>query len=923
VPVFAATGIRYFISLPNSARDIRNRPAVPPFFWWEGPDGQSRLLCNSQAHYRNHDLYRILSDNLPAYRDAMQDFGRHVRSGDPLDYAAIWDHRNFKLDGLAEPLAEAFADILLFADTPADTLPVYFYFDHEVPNTLLQEMARTIAQHYAWPRLSMELPQTYMRRVETENGAKLPVLRGDWNDQWSDYLSINPGATAAKRWAADYLPVMETLSLLAHARQPSWPYPDKHIAETLWRLALFDEHCWPTMIPDAPMHRLNTALVKLQPAALARQTVRDLLDEALRILYAPPADELDAHGLQAVNILPRPLVTSLVLSSDDPLPLDLLTQQLCDSTRLTEPVRLPAFSCSDLDVAKRADPDKPGLLPVYDSRFETAYYRVTVWPDGHLAIWDKQSGADLLDPSSGLCLAHFVYVQNETALSPELTLSQAIYTLADIRSGPLAIEIRLHGREDISQAEIRCSVIFYRDVPDIDISVHYSHAVDFLGGFVKRYQRSIFLAIPLRLDRPSFITELGHGVMQDAQRLHISCEDFVVCQHWIAVQNEQRGVAVFSREQPVFHLGGIHYNRFAAADRPVSASLYLYAASNRTSGLYPQTESDCQADFHLSLQPYPGSWQRRIPAWSQQKTYPPLVRQHLAPAAPGLELDGAHTRLTAFKQAEKPGLGLVLRLQETGGQAETVSIRLPFAPVSAEYADLAENGNGRYADCAENTIRCTVPASGFVTLLIRSTPPDPVKPQLKAQVASDAAIDLSWDRIPGDGTAHVYMADGPARHLSGLRANLAGSVAACTYRITGLEPSRVVSCQVAAIGAWNEEGPSSDPVTVTTLAENQSAPSPVRDPFAVSTADGRVLVCWGQPPERDTARFRIERSDGTHVLVDREPDAVQFYLDSENAPDIRYRVLPVDRGGLYNRAADWIGVDDLLCGFRPARSRVD
>ena len=220
----------------------------------------------------------------------------------------------------------------------------------------------------------------------------------------------------------------------------------------------------------------------------------------------------------------------------------------------------------------------------------------------------------------------------------------------------------------------------------------------------------------------------------------------------------------------------------------------------------------------------------------------------------------------------------MLRLQETGGQAETVSIRLPFAPVSAEYADLAENGNGRYADCAENTIRCTVPASGFVTLLIRSTPPDPVKPQLKAQVASDAAIDLSWDRIPGDGTAHVYMADGPARHLSGLRANLAGSVAACTYRITGLEPSRVVSCQVAAIGAWNEEGPSSDPVTVTTLAENQSAPSPVRDPFAVSTADGRVLVCWGQPPERDTARFRIERSDGTHVLVDREPDAVQFYL---------------------------------------------
>ncbi len=61
-------------------------------------------------------------------------------------------------------------------------------------------------------------------------------------------------------------------------------------------------------------------------------------------------------------------------------------------------------------------------------------------------------------------------------------------------------------------------MIFYRDVPDIDISVHYSHAVDFLGGFVKRYQRSIFPAIPLRLDRPSFITELGHGVMQDAQR---------------------------------------------------------------------------------------------------------------------------------------------------------------------------------------------------------------------------------------------------------------------------------------------------------------------------------------------------------------------------------------------------------------------
>ncbi len=680
VGAYAHMGIRYAAIYPNeSFRLSRDGEPLPRVFWWLAPNGKDRLLCHYQPAYYEASVHNVFLD-----------CSRHGPL--PLD-----DTRLKKLTFAVDAIADG------MGDPPYDVLPLAVYDDVEPPTERLLDLCTAMSRKWSQPRFCMSTLEKTLSDLEARFSPDIPVVSGELGEQWADFATIAPDWMAQKRHADHWFSSAEAVAALRSTGDGS-PYPSRLLDEIQWRMGEFDDHCWATSSKHPQeMHIYNLRLTKEQSAKFADESVREILTKRL----GTPEECASLW-----NLLPFPSAGYTDSRWGD------AAQRFCDGTVLSRAEDLPPFGARTFTAAV---PSESVPLPEDTVFLSTEYYDVTLDPGSRqiIQIRDRHLGQDLLDPFARYPFGEYLYVTTEGKLDDRLSVETPGEARVTLEDGPLALRLVRTGYEEQSGADVRMEVLFFHHDPTVEVRLSFRHASGLTGDYYDRYKKNIFFSFPLQIPNHRFLTELAGCVVDEKDVLPFNPRDFVVAQDWVAAENSAFGVAVLSRDMPVFHLGGLHYNRLSSRKDPSDGSgIFLYAASNRCNKLnFPDPDS-CRGDFRVSLLPYTAGERGGLHRWSRIRTLPPFPAAPDAPALPPLRCEDPAVRLLAFKRAELEPDVFVLRLLELGGEFRTVRVVLPRRLRSAEYADGTERPLGRAAGFEEDRLTVELQPGSYATVLL-------------------------------------------------------------------------------------------------------------------------------------------------------------------------------------------------------------
>ena len=365
------------------------------------------------------------------------------------------------------------------------------------------------------------------------------------------------------------------------------------------------------------------------------------------------------------------------------VPRDLSHQILPDGTVVTGVIGLDGAEIKGMD---GVSPSKYSA-EIQTDCFETDFYTVRInnRTKKITGIFDKALGVELIDKEARFELAQFVYAYTEHKTDPSLNYEVPKKLDLKVYEGDVANVIVQTGYEEQSGAEVTAQLTFYKHERTFDVDLSYKNALGLIGDFYDRYKKNYFFAFPFKLDNPQFYTELAVGERHEGKDcIPLNASDFSVTQGWVAVENERCGVAVYTRDMPVFHLGSIKYNQFQREFSEDKAHVFLYAASNRCNNLIYTKPEECKASYRLSLLPYGGKHNDIVPSWSNENEHGLLICREI-PDSRLLKLSERNVRLVSLKKAEDCSDAVVLRFVETAGEATECNLELFFKPSRAVY----------------------------------------------------------------------------------------------------------------------------------------------------------------------------------------------------------------------------------------------
>ena len=688
VNCFTKMGIKYIGILANGFRNSSPNTNIPPLFWWEDFSGNERVLLWNQRSYRQHGLDGIWCDTLRQYPEG-----------------------SFYFDTTKMLKTEKWFSERISQIEPCgyDILPISFYDDREPPTTMLLTVCEEMNKKWKYPKFSMEIPSVFMSKLEEKYGDSIPTLRGDISDQWADFATIAPNLMSKKRKATRMLYDVEMLSTFDSVINKA-KYNQKSFRDIYFKLCEFDEHCWATSSKHPQkMHRHNIEKVKAESVL---SSVCEL-DKMLTIL-CPKAD---SEEISVISTIPGRRKNHIYGKKGDYVPKHLKHQVLPNEAVVTETMELEGVE------ARRTE----GILPYkesieIDTNFiETDFYKISVNRQTKriVSLIDKESGAEYIDSQARFELGQFVYAYTEQKTDSNLSFEIPKKTDFKLYEGDVAYVLIQKGYEEQSGAIINTQFVFYKHERTIDVDVSYENATGLIGDFYDRYKKNYFFAFPFKLKNPKFYTELPSGEKrEDTDYIPLNANDFSVTQNWIAVDGENNGVAIYTRDMPVFHLGNIKYNQFNREFSEDKAHIYLYASSNRCNNLIYTSVEECQAQYHLSILLYNGKHNDIVPTWSNENEHRLIVSKKNAFDKCMLRVDKSNVRLVSIKKAEKENDAIVLRFVETECKETECTLELFFNTKKAVYSSNDEAELEEITNIKDNIIHFIAQPYSYTTIKV-------------------------------------------------------------------------------------------------------------------------------------------------------------------------------------------------------------
>ena len=652
--VYPKMGVKYIGFFPNNFRNSYFNENVPPLFWWEDKSGEEKLLVWYQRAYRQYGLDGIWCDTLRQYPE-----GKFYFDTTKTVKTEKWfSERISKL----EPCAY-------------DILPISFYDDREIPTTMLLTVCEEMNKKWKYPKFSLEIPSVFMEKIEKKYGDTLPTFRGDISDQWADYATISPKLTSKKREATKKL--YDTEMLLAFdSILNGKKYAENDFRNIYFKLSEFDEHCWATSSKHPQkMHRHNIDKVKIKTVDDSNVMLDKILDDV-----CPKSND---NTISVVSTVPQKRSSRIFAKADGQIPANLNHQILPNGKVVTSKVEFSGVE------QKTFDPITPykESIRIDADYIETDFYKICLnyKTKKIVSIVDKESGKEYIDKSSRFEFGQFVYAYTEGKNDPNLSFEIPKKTDFELYEGEIAYVIVGKGYEEQSGATVTSQFVFYKNDRTIDVNLKYENATGLIGDFYDRYKKNYFFAFPFNMANPKFYTELPVGEKcENSEYIPLNANDFTVTQNWLSVEDDNEGIAIYTKDMPVFHLSDIKYNQFKNGFSADKGHVFLYASSNRCNNLFYTSLDECQAEFNLSLITYGKAEREAIPKWSNENEHSLIIGK---PNFEGtlLRLLNGNVRLVSLKKAEDEKNAIVLRFIETKGEKTEAKMELFFEPSKIAY----------------------------------------------------------------------------------------------------------------------------------------------------------------------------------------------------------------------------------------------
>ncbi len=922
VGAYAGAGIKYLAFLPNdwnppsvgkSSTGAEYDTHLPSLFYWQGADGESKLLVWTA----------------PVYVWAAKEFGLQTCTA----RTPLWLLPEDIEPQMARRLAK------LEERYPYDVWMVSNYDDNdfESTNLTLANAARAWNKKWRSPQLRTvgDLAEPF-REVEKRFGKDIPVLKGAISGGWALHPLSTPELLAKKKNADRLLATAEKLSALAFLADSACAYPALRLRRAWDALVCNDEHGY-GVSNYSGRTIYDTWLQKRAWIKHADDAARGESERALKAL----ALNVETRGESVLVFNPNLQKVSAQVECALPESLNEKTLVLDASGSQVPSVfengklkfladNIPSFGYAlytlesgEVQKIERRASDSPPEI-------ENEFYRVKFGANGAMvSVFDKELGRELLRQASARGANVLVYSKdaNKTFSSPQN---------AEFECEESALErtVAVRVKDEHSGAKIIQRVTLPAHAKRIDIDNTLLHVAD-LGLGRPRWQRHAYYAFEFDIPNPHFRVDLN-GCDADAfeDQAGLGTDAYHAADTWAAVYNNDLTVALVQLDTHVFEFGKIREKKNTLEGAPKEGSMYSYLAND---GLYEH--ASVVGPSHINLRarysiisragPFDAA---KVAREADALTNPPMALTIESVQGGKLKKtshsfissNAENLRLLTLKLAEEQGGGLFMRLQESGGTGAK-DVRLDFGfgkdfnqALCGTAEDISEDMAGKSMDVAP---------FGALNLRLRASARlSPVLPEVRVEKISDNRAGLVWKEIAGAAQYNVYRGAREGFEIGAWC--LLASVNGARYEDALLDAGKTYHYRVMAVDSSAMSLGVSKSVPARTLERGPSAPAKVGDfynPLVSSPSAWRgdersvLYLQWGKNPESDVAYYELYRSEEAGFAPSAESfvakvtggeySTVVAYDDKKLKPHTayRYRVRAVDWDGNKGEFSDEVG----------------
>jgi hypothetical protein len=893
-------GVPYFFHGHNGVGQCLQPASAEPVFYWQGPDGQSKVLV------RSIDYGGYAGDNLG---DGSE---RHIQS----------------------------LITRLGGNWPYDTLLCQDGTDFQLITLDNAQKVRSWNSRYAYPRLVYATMTMFFEEIMRQaDPAKIKTFAKDSNNQWADQDATDAWLLALARRQGEAIPTAEKFSTIA-TTLAGGGYPWADIYQAYHRLLQYHEHtdaidfinCDPERMRQYETELEENREMVIESKELSDRACGDAMDKLAGlittradrniIVFNPLARARTDVVRLVVGVGSRFKMRDAVTGKDVPcqaLPEGTIGFVAADvpslgykTFSLSSPVERRSPTRRQKDNLSRAGSETGAPTP---STLENRFYRIAF--DSTIgtitSIRDKQLDVELVDQDAPYKFNEYLYERYESPQARTSKWYRVQSAQMSVTSGPVADLATIHASA-VGADKITQTVLLYHDLKRIDFVLDL---VKSPSGRTCRMpnssvlnKESVYVAMPFGIPEFRFNHELPGAVAEPIRdQFDGSCTAYYATRHFADVANDRFGVTVSCPDSSLFEYGrprsclipGGKESQFERVMQyPANSHMYLYLMDNMFD-VNIRWDQQGPVRFTWSIRSHEGGWQAGKADQFGWDTLNPLLawvvsgkkKGPLPPALSFVRIDQPNVFCSTIKPAEANGLGFIARFNETQGTATTATVALPFIGriTAAVETDLLENDRQVRLPLKDgNRVTFVIPPFGVKTIRLAVAPksPLPVLSTFKIHPQSDMQVELSWvvDPRAAKGISHYNVYRGSQPDFQPSLLNLVARPASpalvdqpqlhCGGWIDNrLEPGTTSYYRVSAVDRWNNEGPLSMSVAATTLKSDQKNMVPLRveclRAILVSPISPQnfVNLLFRTSCESDVRQYEIHRS----TRAGFEPDA--------------------------------------------------
>lgn len=962
----AEAGAPYFFAAHNECgfcQELESQPVC----YWQGPGGasQHRLLVRSIAYGRD----RICG---PMNNDGTYELMRP---------------KGTTIENIVTNLINEYAA----KGWPYDALLSQDGFDFALATRQAADIAHDWNARFSHPRLiSATLAMFFDDVAKQIDPATVKTYAKDGNDEWAEDSGF-ASALASARKTGETLPTAEKFATIAAALTPgghSWT----GIYQAYHSLLRYQEEANGAADWGVPGERgaqyYETEQQEYQEMVEdAAFFTRCAMDDALGRLAAAVTTETD-KTLVVFNPLSRAR-SDVVRVGDDSLKTGVALRDVATGEQVAcqcMPDGSIAFVANDVPslgyrtfsvVPEHSGNAPPITPPENTSQLENRFYRIRfdAKTGAIVSIHDKELNVELVDQTAPHKFNEYLYEHFGSADKKGPTTWHRVESARlSLTRGPVA-DLMTVTASAAGAPRLEQRTMLYHDLKRVDFTLALDKSPS--GRTLADYnannatgKESVYVAMPLAVPGFRIHHELPGAMVEPIrQQFTGMCTAYYAIRHFTDLSNDQFGVTVSPVESALVEYG---HPRSCPTFRPVpgldvfektmeypaNSRLYLYLMNN-LSATNTRIDQRGPMTFSWSLRSHKGDWKAGRADQFGWDTHNPLIARLAVGKHDGSLPAGAHSFVTVgqpnvvcttVKPAEHNGAGLILRFVETMGKqtAARVSITLPGQLTAANETNLVEEDRPKPLEVGSGKqVAFTIRPFGVTTVRVLYKPSAalPAVGGMKVEPVSDREVRLTWQVDANDAQRlsqyRVYRGTTPDFRPSLTNLVQRPATMSCADRPqlnyggwinNRLEPGTTYYYRVAAVDRWNNEGPISAPVRVTTLKSAVKDSPPLRveglRAFVVSNVGpyNYINLLWRTNVESDVVKYELHRgaTPGFPVTETSRIAAIdvtqpgngskralreydhQMYADKDVRPRTTYyyRVCAVDASGQSGEVSD-------------------